>query len=122
MIVMQRCFIFMVGAVLCWGTALEAAESFDHSHATYGRVLDKFVRDARVDYAGLKADPSDLDDYLESVAAIRPSDFEKWSEEEQLALFLNLYNAQTLRLIIDHYPLKSIRDIGVLPLAVRAFS
>ena len=29
----------------------------------------------------------------------------------------NLYNAQTLALIIDHYPVKSIRDIGILPKA-----
>ena len=33
-------------------------------------------------------------------------------ELQQLAFFINAYNAYTLQLIIDHYPVKSIKDIG----------
>jgi hypothetical protein len=106
-----------VATFLLAGPGIAAAESFDQTHAAYARVLDQFVSDSRVDYAGLKADPADLDQYLQSIAAIPSSEFETWTEEEQLALFLNLYNAQTMKLIIEEYPLKSIRDIGVLPLA-----
>ena len=92
-----------------------AGESFDQSHARFGRVLTSFVKDAKVDYAKLKADPVELDAYLREIAAVPAAEFARWSEADRLALLLNLYNAQTLRLIIDHYPLKSIRDIGTLP-------
>ncbi len=92
-----------------------AAEGFDQSHALFGRVLSNFVANARVDYAALKASPGELDQYLADVAAVVPRDFASWPESDRLALLLNLYNAQTLRLIIDHYPLKSIREIGLLP-------
>lgn len=92
-----------------------AGERFDQSHALLGRVLSNFVANARVDYAALKTSPGDLDRYLSDVAALTPDEFAKWPEPDRLALLLNLYNAQTLRLIIDHYPLKSIRDIGLLP-------
>jgi hypothetical protein len=92
-----------------------AAEGFDQSHALFGRVLSNFVANARVDYAALKTSPGDLDRYLSDVAVLTPEEFAKWPEPDRLALLLNLYNAQTLRLIIDHYPLKSIRDIGLLP-------
>ena len=92
-----------------------AADGFDQAHARYARVLSNFVSQAQVDYAGLKAAPKELDAYLAEIASVKPGDFANWDKDERLALLLNLYNAQTLRLIIDHYPLKSIREIGLLP-------
>ena len=92
-----------------------AAAPFDRAHPRFARVLSNFVANARVDYARLKEAPGDLDAYLTEVADVKPDEFSKWSKPERLALLLNLYNAQTLRLIIDHYPVASIRSIGVLP-------
>ncbi len=92
-----------------------AAEPFDQNHARYARVLAAVVKDARVDYAKLKADPTELDVYLKAVASVPGAEFARWSEADRLALLINLYNAQTLRLIVNHYPLKSIRSIGLLP-------
>ena len=97
--------------------AAQPAAGFDQTHGLYGRVLAQFVKDSRVDYAGLKQDRTNLDAYLKQVAAVTRAEFDQWSRDEQLALLINLYNAQTFALIIDHYPLKSIRDIGFLPLA-----
>jgi len=93
------------------GTAAE----FDQAHARFAGVLKTHVKNARVDYAGLKADPSGLDAYLNELASVRLEDFKTWTQAQRLALLLNLYNAQTLRLIVDHYPLTSIRKIGILP-------
>ncbi|MBI4397268.1 MAG: DUF547 domain-containing protein [Elusimicrobia bacterium] len=92
--------------------AAPAFAAFDQGHALYARVLQRFVKDARVDYAALKADPKDLDQYLDQLAAVPEGEFQTWTKDQRLAYLLNLYNAQTLRLIIDHYPLKSIKDIG----------
>ena len=68
-----------------------------------------------MDYTALRTAPTELDAYLNELAAVKPDEFAAWNRENRLALLLNLYNARTLRLIIDHYPLKSIRDIGALP-------
>ncbi len=89
-----------------------AAAEFDQSHALFDAVLKQRVKNARVDYAGLKAHPEDLNRYLVQVAAVSKADFKKWSEPQQIAFLSNAYNAYTLKLIIDHYPLKSIKDIG----------
>lgn len=101
----------------CWGAGcgLEAgaAEAFDH--APLGRVLRECVSEARVDYRRLKERPADLDAYLGRVAEIPAGAFAGWTRDERLALLINLYNAATLRLVIDHYPLGSLRDLGVLP-------
>ncbi len=93
----------------------QAAGTFDQNHDRFARVLAASVKDARVDYAKLKAAPTELDAYLKEIAAVPAVEFARWSEADRLALLINLYNAQTLRLIIDHHPLKSIRSIGTLP-------
>ena len=61
-----------------------------------------------VDYAGLAQDGRTLDAYLDRVAA---AEFDALSRNDKLALLINLYNAATLRLVLDHMPLASIRDI-----------
>ncbi len=95
--------------------AVAAAQAFDHAHPRLAAVLERFVVDDLVDYAALKADPATLDAYLGELAAIPPADFAAWSHDERLATLVNLYNAATLRLIIDHHPIASIRRIGLLP-------
>lgn len=89
-----------------------AAADFDQSHARFDAVLKQRVKNSRVDYAGLKAHPEDLNRYLGQVAAVSKAEFKKWSEPLQIAFLCNAYNAYTLKLIVDHYPLKSIKDIG----------
>jgi len=95
--------------------SVRAAGSFDQDHSRYARVLATVVKDSQVDYAKLQAAPQELDAYLLELASIPAGEFAGWSEADRLALLLNLYNAQTLRLIVDHYPVKSIRSIGFLP-------
>lgn len=92
-------------------TSALAAE-FDQTHAVFSGVLTQHVQDARVDYAALKAHPQDLNRYLDQIAAVSKAEFKRWSESEQIAFLSNAYNAYTLKLIIDHYPVKSIKKIG----------
>ncbi len=86
--------------------------AFDHSHSKFTEVLQKHVNGKNVDYAGLKKSPNQLGAYIDSLAKVSQSEFKGWSENEEMAYLINLYNAGTLKLIIDNYPLKSIKDIG----------
>jgi hypothetical protein len=92
-----------------------AATAFDQSHAAFSHLLGQRVRDGLVDYATLKSEPGPLAVYLDRLAQIAESEFDAWPEKERLAYLINLYNAATLKLIVDHYPVKSIRSIGWLP-------
>lgn len=81
--------------------------TFDH--ARFDALLHKRVSDGGwIDYAAIKTNPVELDAYI---AAIGSAPIETLGRDERLALLINAYNAFTLRLIIDHYPLKSIKDI-----------
>ena len=102
-------------SVILAASTVRGAETFDQSHARLGGVLAAVVQSGRVDYAKLKVAPAELDLYLKEIAAVPAAEFARWPEADRLALLINLYNAQTLRLIINHYPLKSIRAIGTLP-------
>lgn len=86
--------------------------AFDHSHSEFTAVLQRHVDGEHVDYAGLKKSPDELGAYLESLAEVSESEFRGWNDNQEMAYLINLYNAATLKLIIDHYPLKSIKDIG----------
>jgi hypothetical protein len=98
-------------ALLSWAGVLTAAE-FDQTYSGYDALLKRHVTEGRVDYRGLKTDPKDLDHYLDSAAGVTEAQFNSWTHSQQLAFLINLYNAATLKLIVDHYPVKSIKDIG----------
>lgn len=79
------------------------------NHDTWTAVLQRFVNDrGLVDYAALAENPGELDAYIQQLAA---ADFDALGRDEKLAMLINAYNAFTLRLILDHYPVESIRDI-----------
>jgi Protein of unknown function, DUF547 len=86
--------------------------ALDHSHASFDGTLKKYVKPTGVDYAKLKGDISPLKSYLDSLAAVTESEFKKFNKEEQMAMLINLYNAATLNLIVENYPVKSIKDIA----------
>lgn len=91
-----------------------ADETYDPNHTAYDEVLKEFVKDGLVDYPGLKKNPKQLNQYLDYLSGIKQQEFKSWDENDQLAYLINFYNAATLKLIVDHYPVKSIKDIGGL--------
>lgn len=81
------------------------------SHQPYDELLQKHVDDqGMVNYKGLKEDRSKLKSYLTMLGENPPQ--ESWSDNQKLAYWINAYNAFTLELILRHYPVKSIKDIG----------
>jgi hypothetical protein len=63
-----------------------------------------------VSYKGFEKDRAEMDAYLKTLSDNAPQS--SWSENEQKAYWINAYNAFTVALILKHYPVKSIKDIG----------
>jgi hypothetical protein len=72
------------------------------AQGTYDQLLDVYVRDGFVYYRALKLDRGKLDGY---VSALATTTIESAPRDEQLAFWLNAYNALVLRTVIDHYPI-----------------
>ena len=80
-------------------------------HQLWNDVLTSFVDDeGNVNYKALQKDASALRNYLSALTVEQPNS--TWSESEIKAYWINAYNAYTLKLIIDHYPLNSIKDLN----------
>lgn len=81
------------------------------SHEAFNSMLQKFVTSAgTVNYAGWKKSESDLDSYLQSLAAAIPS--ASTARNEALAYWINAYNAYTIKLILKNYPVAKITDLN----------
>jgi hypothetical protein len=85
-----------------------SARTADHN--LWDSLLQTHVNSAgMVDYRGFIADSLRMKAYLLHLSRRHPN--ATWSREEQLAYWINAYNAFTIDLICQHYPLKSIKDI-----------
>ncbi|MFD2917239.1 DUF547 domain-containing protein [Psychroserpens luteus] len=80
------------------------------SHQKWNALLQKHVSTSgKVDYLGFKKDSVALQSYLDLLAKNLPQ--KSWSKNATLAYWINAYNAFTVKLILDNYPVKSIKDI-----------
>ena len=84
-------------------------EALHVDHALFDSLLVEFVNEnGLVDYAGIKESDA-LDAYLDVLSNTNPDEL---SQEEAIAFWINAYNAYTIKLIIDNYPVGSIREIS----------
>jgi hypothetical protein len=80
------------------------------SHEAWDVLLKKHVSaTGQVNYKGIKAEKSKLEDYLKTLSTNAPE--ESWSKAEQMAFWINAYNAFTVKLIVDNYPTSSITKV-----------
>ena len=86
---------------------------FDHTHKDFDRLLKLHVTDGWVDYPGFIADTNVLSDYTGMLGAITEGELHSWSREQQLAYWVNAYNAFTIKAIIERYPIRERSLIGL---------
>ncbi len=85
-------------------------ENVAFSHQIFDDLLKKHVSSSgKVNYAGFKQDQAKLTTYLKQLEA-QPVE-SSWSKNKKLAYWINAYNANTISLIVDNYPVKSITDL-----------
>lgn len=127
----RRDFLISVSAVLA-GQVAVAAPSADlwerwtqHApgtstlvdHGVWDRALRRHRRVgadgiARLDYPQLHRDGSEVDQYMSQLTQVKVSELDR---PEQMAFWINLYNALTVAVVLDHWPVASIRDIDISP-------
>ena len=79
-------------------------------HWRWDYELKKFVdKNGKVDYLKWSKNSSGLKAYINVLEQNHPKDY--WSKNQKMSYWINAYNALTINLIIENYPLKSIRDI-----------
>lgn len=80
-------------------------------HSDFDELLKKYVAEnGDVDYKGFLENKTQFEGYLEKLSNNHPND-KNWPPADQLAYWINAYNAFTLKLILDKYPIESIKDL-----------
>jgi hypothetical protein len=103
--------LFFLCSAACASSELGQKNSTPPPHKIFDELLKKHVsNDGIVDYKGFINDKEKLETYLSLLSNNAP-DRENWSKNEQLAYWINVYNAFTIKLIVDNYPVNSIQDL-----------
>lgn len=115
----QRALSFRAAWVLVIGLLAVSLASVgmagEPDYSTWNRLLESYYDPARgMNYAALKAgDTATLDQLRQEMAHV---DAGSLSRDEQLAFWINLYNISVVGIVVDHYPVSSIRDISTDPI------
>lgn len=105
-------FIFLIFLFSCGQSTLGGQGTLPPNHILWDELVRAHVRaSGEVDYRGFIREKDKLESYLEQLSKNAP-DRNSWTEAEQLAYWINAYNAFTVKLIVDNYPVESIRDLG----------
>jgi len=96
--------------------AAPAGQSASVDHGAWDKLLKTYVKPGadginRVDYAAFKrSGHSSLKDYVARLQKVDPARLDR---KEQFAYLANLYNAKTIDIVLDAYPVNSIKDISL---------
>ncbi len=103
--------VILPGAVAARPPSLHLAPAAPVDHSAFDRLLRQHVNaKGLVNYKGFKTDEKEFNQYLAQLSKNPPT--AAWSRPDQIAYWINAYNAYTICLILNHYPVKSIKDIG----------
>lgn len=98
--------------------AEDPASRLKVDHSAWTGFLGKYLRHSpggisRVAYSEVTpGDRAALEGYIESLAALRPTALRRAAQK---AYWINLYNALTVKVVLDHPGVRSIRDIDISP-------
>ena len=100
-------------------SSFTAFAGFDLSHQEFDQILKNYVVESennlstKVKYNLLVKNMHTLEIYLDGLSKVKYSQFSNWNKDDRLAFLINVYNAFTIKLILDNYgQIKSIKDIG----------
>lgn len=99
-----------------WSLQVETSSYYSNNTVSYptynslNTILSQYVDSlGLVNYKRLVSDKALVDSALSEFESSPPSN--KWSKEQKKAYWINLYNLLTLKLVVDHYPIKSITEL-----------
>ncbi len=96
-------------SVVPYVQAGETKTSMDEfNYEPYATVLEKYVDDqGMVNYQKLKSNPENLKTFMANLDLLERARYGQWTDNKQIVFWINAYNAITLKVIINHYPIEA---------------
>ena len=103
--------LFVIG--LCFRLTGQSVVNYNDQYNVFTELLEQHVAEnGNVNYRGFIKEKPKFEKFLEFLSQNKVPD--KASKEEKLVYWINCYNAFTIKLIVDHYPLERITDLHPL--------
>ena len=84
----------------------------DSKHDLWSAFLERFVQEGRVDYAAIRAEGmGQLEAYLTHLKQMDRASYNAMSRADQLAFWLNSYNAYAIKTVVEKLPIDSIQAL-----------
>lgn len=90
---------------LTYSIAQQPPSTAEALHRPLDQLLDLYVRDGYVYYRALRAERARLDRYIASLN-VSAAAYGRWSRAQQIAFWLNAYNAFVLDTVVQNYPIR----------------
>jgi len=78
--------------------------AFDHTYEQYNKVLSATIYPTGVDYSEVANQRAALDAFLTEASEVSEAEYSTWTRDQQLAMWINLYNGLILKTIIERKP------------------
>jgi hypothetical protein len=104
LVVLLALYVSLVPAVE--PRAVAQAPGPDGLHAPLDQLLELYVRDGLVYYNAVKSDRRRLDGYVAALNGPQARGIDRLPHDEQMAFWLNAYNALVLATVVDNYPIR----------------
>jgi hypothetical protein len=102
---MTRFACVVLSLAFAAAAAAQSSDSVPAFHRAFDQLLDINVRDGLVYYRAVRSDRERLDRYVSSLNVPKVT-YDGWSRDEQIAFWLNAYNAIVLQTVINRYPIQ----------------
>ncbi|HVL68377.1 MAG TPA: DUF547 domain-containing protein [Vicinamibacterales bacterium] len=86
-------------------TQQQAPSTAEPLHRPFDQILDLYVRDGLVYYGAIKSERGRLDRYVASLN-VPAATYDRWTKPQQMAFWVNAYNAFVLQTVANHYPIR----------------
>jgi Protein of unknown function, DUF547 len=112
---MRTTLPFVLASLAVLATLAPAGAAAPPDYSTWSSLLSKYYDPAQgMNYKALKAnDKKTLDDLRRQMGTV---DVQSLSRQDQLAYWINLYNINVVGVVVDNYPVESIRDLSTDPI------
>ncbi len=94
-----------IAFMLLFVSCLPCSAAVDLDHTLFSEDLKQYVDNDMVHYKKWKQNSERLEQYLKSLSEITQDEYEKFSRQDKEALWINAYNAFTVKIVLDHYPI-----------------
>lgn len=107
-------FSLLLLAILLTSFSPSTGNAFDHNYSAYDKVLKAAIQPDGVKYSAVAQHRKSLQTFLDQTSQLTSAEYNSWSRDQQLAMWINLYNGLILKTIIDRKPNQLRPLLGVV--------